>query len=155
MKTNTQLKALGAFCVAALLTCTGLASAAHAGPQRSIVGLWSVINVSNAGGPTIPSYVQWHSDGLEIEIAGLFLGAVCQGTFKQTGDGVVHLYHVAYTFDTAGALNGNFVTRATDKVSANGKTYSGTYTKDFYDLNGNFLFEDTGTQTATLLTTAD
>ena len=33
------------------------------------------------------------------------------------------------------------------------RTRSGNYTRDFYDVNGNFLFEDVGTLTATLLTT--
>ncbi len=139
--------------VALVLLCFGLTPATQAaGNQPSIVGLWSVINVSTAGGPTIPSYDQWHSDGLEFEAAGFFPGAVCQGTFTQTKDGVVHLYHVAWTFDSTGALNGNWIEHATDEVSANGRTYSGTYTKDFYDLNGNFLFEDTGTITATRIT---
>jgi hypothetical protein len=32
----------------------------------------------------------------------------------------------------------------TNTVSADGKTYQGTYDVKFYDLNGNFLFEDYG-----------
>ncbi|MGI8957308.1 MAG: hypothetical protein ACR2II_10400 [Chthoniobacterales bacterium] len=62
---------------------------------------------------------------------------------------------VAWTFDTSGALNGYWDEHAIDTVSANGKSCSGTYTKDSYDLNGNFLFEDFGTQTATRLTPRD
>ena len=32
--------------------------------------------------------------------------------------------------------------------SADGQSYSGTYARKFYDVNGNFLFEDDGTLTA-------
>ncbi len=56
-------------------------------------------------GNVFPSYDQWHSEGLEFEVAGFFTG-VCQGTFKQTVNGIVYLYRVAWTFDTTGALNG-------------------------------------------------
>jgi hypothetical protein len=73
-----------------------------------------------------PSYDQCHSDGLEFEVAGFFTGAVCQGTLKQAVDGIVYLYHVAWTFDTTGALNGYWDEHATDTVSADGKSYSGT-----------------------------
>jgi hypothetical protein len=40
-------------------------------------------------------------------------------------------------------------------VGADGQTYSGTYTRDFFDVNGNFLFEDTGTMTAARLNVED
>jgi hypothetical protein len=33
-------------------------------------------------------------------------------------------------------------------VSSDGQSYSGTYARFFYDVNGNFLFEDDGTLTA-------
>ena len=36
-------------------------------------------------------------------------------------------------------------------VSADRQSYSGTYARSFYDVNGNFLFEDDGTLTATRL----
>ena len=35
---------------------------------------------------------------------------------------------------------------------ADGQSYSGTYARKFYDVNGNFLFENDGTLTATRLT---
>jgi len=37
-------------------------------------------------------------------------------------------------------------------VSADRQSYSGTYARSFYDVDGNFLFEDDGTLTATRLT---
>ena len=35
--------------------------------------------------------------------------------------------------------------------SADGQRYLGTYARKFYDVNGNFLFEDDGILTATRL----
>ena len=39
----------------------------------------------------------------------------------------------------------------TNTVSAARKSYAGTYDTKFYDLNDNFLFEDSGTLSATRL----
>ncbi|MEO6971315.1 MAG: hypothetical protein ABI217_10515 [Chthoniobacterales bacterium] len=138
--------------VALALTCFGLASAAQAGTHPSIVGLWSVHYVSTEGGPPSDATDQWYSDGLEFEVAGFAPGAVCQGTYKQTGDGKIHLHHVGYTFDATGAPSGNFVEPQTNTVSADGTTYSGTYSENFYDVNGNLVFSDAGTVAATLIT---
>ena len=137
---------------AALLLAFGLSHAAQADGRRSIVGLWSVHYVSNAGGPDVLTYDQWHSDGLEMEAANVAPGAVCQGTYHQSRDGTAHNYHVAWTFDANGVYSGYWTENFTVTVSNDGTTYSGTYTTDFYDVNGNFLFEDYGTLTATRLT---
>jgi hypothetical protein len=64
----------------------------------------------------------------------------------------VHLYHVAWTFDATGAPSGHWEENLLVTVSTDGQSYSGTYDRDFYDVNGNFLFEDDGTLTATRLT---
>ena len=151
-QTNHHSKLIPGLVIACALAIFGFSSAAQANGQPSIVGLWSVVFVSTVGGPTIPTYDQWHSDGNEFEAAGFFPGAVCQGTYKQKRDGTIHLYHVSWTFDSNGALNGRWDETQTDTVSADGMSYAGTYTKDFYDINNNFLFEDAGTLTATRLT---
>ena len=134
-----------------VLSCFSLASTAQATGHRSIVGLWNVHYVSTMGLGDAVTYDQWHSDGLEFEVAGLAPGVMCQGTYKQASDGSYHNYHVAWTFDTTGVLNGYWDSTLIVAVSADGQSYSGTYTRDFYDLNGNFLFEDNGTLTATRL----
>jgi hypothetical protein len=54
--------------------------------------------------------------------------------------------------DANGAPSGYWDENLTATVSTDGTTYSGNYTRDFYDVNGNFLFEDVGTLTATRLT---
>ena len=68
------------------------------------------------------------------------------------GNGTVQLYHVVYTYDANGVFNGRILETQTNTVSADGKTYEGTFDQQFYDLNGNFLFEATGTITATRVT---
>jgi hypothetical protein len=134
------------------LICFALPSAASAAGHRSIVGMWSVTYVSNIGFPSASAYIQWHADGLEFEGANVAPGAFCQGTYKQTRDGNYHDYHIAWTFDGTGTVNGHWDENMTATVSSDGKTYSGTYVRDFYDVNGNLLFEDNGTMTATRLT---
>jgi hypothetical protein len=153
-KTN-KTKALAAFCAAALLACSSLAATARADIHSSIVGLWKVNYTSTTGGPSVITFDQWHSDGQEIEAANLFVGAICQGTYKRMGGRTFQLYHVSWTFDANGAYSGYWDEHLTATVSSDALSYSGTYVKDFYDTNDNFLFEDAGTLAATKLTPRD
>lgn len=134
-----------------VLGCFALPSTVQAVGHRSIVGLWSVHYVSTTGGPEVLSFDQWYSDGLDIETPNIGPG-VCMGTFKVAANRTVHLYHVAWTFDSTGAPSGYWAENLVATVSADGQSYSGTYARFFYDVNGNFLFEDDGTLTATRLT---
>ena len=131
--------------------CVALSPTVQAAGHRSIVGMWSVYYVSTTGGPEVLTFDQWHSDGLEFEAANLAPGLVCQGTYKQAADGSFHDYHIAWTFDATGAPSGYWDENMVVTVSDDGQSYSGTYARDFYDVNGNFLFEDDGTLTATRL----
>ena len=134
-----------------VLGCFAPLPSVQAAGHRSIVGMWNVTYVSNMGFPPAAAYIQWHSDGLEFEGANVAPGAFCQGTYKQAPDGSYHDYHVAWTFDSNGTLNGYWDETMIVTLGVDGRTYSGTYTRDFYDLDGNLLFEDTGTMTATRL----
>jgi hypothetical protein len=144
-------RTIPALLIALVLGCFGLSPSVQAAGRPSIVGLW---NVQYFQGTQFlfQTYDQWHSDGLEFEVNSIAPGAVCQGTFKQASDGTVHLFHVIYTFDASGVFNGHIDETQTNTVSSDGNTYSGTNDQKFYDLNGNLLFEATGTQTATRLT---
>ena len=126
------------------LGCLALSPTVKADPP--IVGLWEV-HYFHGTEQWNQTYDQWHSDGLEFEVAGLFPGAMCQGTWTMAR-GTVQLFHVAWTFDANGMLSGHWEETQTDTVSHDRRTYQGTYDTKFYDLNGNFLFEDTGTLTA-------
>lgn len=150
-----RFKALLACCAAALLTCFGLSATARGEGHAAIVGLWKVNYTSTTGGPPAITFDQWHVDGQEIETANVFPGAICQGTFKRIGDRKFQLYHVAWTFDSNGQYSGYWDETLIATVAANGRTYTGTYSRDFYDTNDNFLFEDDGTLTAAKLTPND
>jgi hypothetical protein len=135
-----------------VLGCFWLSPAVKAAdhPTSAIVGLWNV-HYFHGTEEWNQTYDQWHSDGLEFEVAGIAPGAMCQGSFKQRANGTINLFHVAWTFDATGVLNGYWEETQTNTVSADRQTYSGSYDTKFYDLSGNFLFEDMGTLTATRL----
>ena len=132
-----------------VVACLGLAPATQAAGRPSIVGMWSVHYVSTTGGPEVFTFDQFHSDGLEFEAANLTPGALCQGTYKQARDGSYHDHHLAWTFDSTGAPSGYWDENMVITLSADGQSYSGTFAQDFYDVDGNFLFENDGTMTAT------
>jgi len=150
-KLNHYKKTLPTLLATLLLACVGLAPGTQAAGHQSIIGMWSVHYVSNAGFPDASAYIQWHSDGLEFEGANVAPGAFCQGTYRQARDGSYHDYHIAWTFDSTGVVNGHWDETMVTTLGADGNSYSGTYVRDFYDVNGNFLFEDNGTMTATRL----
>ncbi len=151
---NYHGKLLPALAIALVLACLGLAPATRAAGNPSIVGLWNV-HYFQGSTPLFETYDQWHSDGLEFEVNSIAPGAVCQGTYKQTPNGTVHLNHIIYTFDANGVFNGRILETQTDTVSQDGATYSGTFDQKVYDLNGNLLADVTGTLTATKVTVRD
>jgi hypothetical protein len=122
--------------------------------RGSIVGLWHTVYTS--GGVTaFESFEQWHGDGNEFEAADLQLGALCQGTWVKTAPGTVRLFHVGWNFDPTGVtLIGYFTEIQTDTLSADGKTYDGTFAIQNFDLAGNHLQgqDQSGTVHATRLT---
>ena len=121
-----------------------------------IVGLWAV--VYTAGGATFNETLdQWHSDGTEFENAYLSpeKGNICFGVWKPIGRRTVRLHHIGWTFDptnnTANA-NGTFTLDETNTVSADGKTYTGTFEFKTFDMKGNQGADVTGTMAATRIT---
>ena len=136
---------------------------ADADNGHTIVGLWRVHYFVGTQ-QVFQTFDQWHRDGLEFEVAGIAPGAkvsgqpqanVCQGTWKKISNDRVQLYHVAWTFDANGALNGYWDETQINTVDSNGKGYHGTFEMSFYDLNGKFLFKNTGTVRATRLSVDD
>jgi hypothetical protein len=142
-------RTIPALLIAFVLSCLSLSSAARADDDdRSIVGFWKV-HFFHGTQELFQTFIQWHSDGLEIEFAPFFPGAVCYGTFNQAADGTIHLFHVAFTFDANGVVNGHFEMRQTNIVGPEGNHYRGTFDQKFYDLNGNLTGENMGTVRAT------
>jgi hypothetical protein len=122
--------------------------------RDSIVGLWHTVYTS--GGVTaFESFEQWHADGNEFEAADLQLGALCQGTWQKTSPRTLKLFHVGWNFDPTGVtLVGYFTEIQVDTLSADGKTYDGTFAIQNFDLSGNHLVgqDQSGTVHAARLT---
>jgi len=136
-----------------VLGCFSLSPAVKAVEGASpIVGLWDVLYTSD-NGPTFETYDQWHSDGLEFEVADLAPGVVCQGTWRQAAARSVQLFHVGFTFGGGcpGGTDVRFEESQTNTVSLDRNSYDGTYDDKYYDANGNLVCEDTGTLHATRL----
>src|SRR5437870_7309845 len=85
----------------------------------AIVGLW---HVQYSGDLVFESFDQWHSDGLEFEVANGF-GLLCQGTWEQRGSRNVRLFHTGWNYDTNGQLVGYFNEVQTLTVSPDRQSY--------------------------------
>jgi hypothetical protein len=121
--------------------------------HASIAGLWHVTYSLPDGSFFFQSFDQFFADGNEWEGAALGPGAFCQGTWNQAGPGTVKLFHVGWNFDLSGALVGYFTETQTEKLSADGNRYQGTFDMKNFDLNGNpdpvFGIEISGSLSAT------
>src|SRR5437773_9570515 len=91
----TILLALSCFSFSPAVKAAEVAAVSDGPP---IVGLWHVHYTSDFIGPLFETYDQWHSDGLEFEVNGVAPGAMCQGTWRQTSNRSVQLFHVGFTF---------------------------------------------------------
>lgn len=104
-----------------------------------VVGVWYVVYTS--GGKTFNETVDtWHSDGTEFESAYLpvLAGNICEGVWKPTGWHKVRNHHVGWLFDAVkgGTANGTFTIDENITVSNDGKTYTGSFTFQPYDITG-------------------
>jgi hypothetical protein len=118
-------------------------------PQASIVGMWGIQLVSqgNTGhNPSIPDgalidfgYTQWHSDGTELQnSAGVPGGGFCMGVWGETGFLTFELNHFPIAFSpTTGAVANYINLREQITLSPSGDSYTGTFTENIYDPEGN------------------
>jgi len=119
----------------------------------SIVGLWK--STFTSGGQVVDQgFDLWNADGTEIlnDDPPPASGNVCLGVWVKAGPSTYKLKHPSWTFDAAGTVNGTAVIRETITVSADGNSYSGTYTININDLSGNHLAHFAGTIAATRVT---
>jgi len=110
-------------------------------PAPSIVGMWQVTFVSD-GEVVDQGFDQWNSDGTEILNDMPPPNNVCLGIWTQTSTpagSVIKLKHPSWTFDDAGNLTGTATIKEELTLSADGKSFMGTFTVDVVDLNGNVL----------------
>lgn len=137
--------------------------ASGANEGRSIVGMWNITFVSagnTAHTPPIPDgaildfgYTVWHSDGTEILNSGSRAAATqnfCLGVWARTGYATYQLNHFALSYDQiTGVLNGKVQIRETATLSADGDSYTGTFTIDVFDPTGKVQIDHVqGTLTA-------
>jgi len=107
--------------------------------NNSIVGLWQV-TYTVGGGLWDMSFDTWHSDGTENEntLDSPLISAVCWGVWDTVGPRTVKLHHVGWNYDSTGTvLLGTFTLDQTDSLSQDGSSYTGTFTFQPYDLDGN------------------
>ena len=117
--------------------------------NTSIVGMWAVQFVAE-NSPGTPNgtvvdwgYVQWHSDGTEMENSGGRSPSTenfCMGVWTQTGTSAYKLNHYALSYDAAsGALNGYVRINEQVTLAPSGNQYSGSFTITAVDPGGNPL----------------
>jgi len=143
-RTATAAGSLAGMRLPQLLGAASGAATASAGSDASIVGLWFTTFYAGDG-PDVwdQGYEQWHSDGTELAIDNAVppsLGNVCVGVWKQDGR-TIRLRHVTFNWNPDGSKAGTFLLLMTATVDRGGKTFSGRYVSDSYDLDGNVIPE--------------
>lgn len=117
---------------------------------QPIVGMWSF--QMTAGTTTVDfGYVQWHSDGTELENSGGRAPATenfCMGVWKQTGLKRYHLTHYALSYDSSGTLNAKVIIKEDVTVNSTNTSYTGPFTLSVYDPNTNALLQQVTGQVA-------
>jgi hypothetical protein len=129
--------------------------------DAAIVGMWKVQFVSE-GTTGIPddtvidsAYAQWHSDGTEIMNSGRppITSSFCLGVWKRTGKSTYKLNHFALSWDPTGTVFvGPANIREEVTLDDSGNSFSGTFTIDQFDTNGNTLAHIVGKITAQRVT---
>ena len=129
----------------------------------SIVGMWHVVftgQTMNGGSYTLPepfdnSVAVWHSDGTEIMNSSRPAqdGNFCLGVWQQTGRRQYFLNHVPWQGnDPFGNPEDGAQILEKITLSPDGNSYSGKFTFQAYDINGNPTLAVTGELTATRIT---
>ncbi len=117
-------------------------TAGPGGEDNAIVGMWAVQFIAEPGDVVIDhALAQWHSDGTEIMNSSRepLTGSFCLGVWKKTGKSY-HLNHYAMSWDATGmTFLGITNIREDVTVHDHGNTYSGTFTFEQFDPDGNDL----------------
>ncbi|HET7345759.1 MAG TPA: hypothetical protein VFJ10_00400 [Acidobacteriaceae bacterium] len=151
---------------------TLLRTAFDADDEGSIVGMWHVLLTAHTmNGQAIPNTVidnslaVWHRDGTEImnSLRPAQDGNFCLGVWKRTGQRSYLLNHIPWggnVFDPAappdaiGAPQAGVQILENVTLSADGDSYSGTFTLQAYDTSGNVYASFSGTVSAKRVTTS-
>ena len=103
--------------------------------EAGIVGMWRFQLLAPNGAVVDDGYVQWHSDGTEIQNSGLhapITSNFCLGVWKQVGPNSYKLNHFPLAWDTTGQSPANAI-QLTETVKLTDKDhYTGTFTLNVY-----------------------
>ena len=123
----------------------GPAAASDNAVNTSIVGLWHVR--FQVGDQTIQEAFQiWNAGGTEVHNPNVDprTGNVCLGAWKEAAPQTFKLTHRVWSYDSSGNFLGTINLNETLVLGDKGNTHSGSFTLDFYDPAGNFMFEVPG-----------
>lgn len=124
-----------------------------------IVGFWHLtFSIPNPGGgdPIVidNALAQWHSDGTEIMNSSRppITSNFCLGTWQKTGPSRYKLNHFALSSDENSKLVGPANIRESVRLSHDGNSFTGTFSIDQYDTQGNSLAHVEGQVTGNRIT---
>ena len=115
--------------------------------NSSIIGLWPTQFTIHD--QTIQeAYQLWNAGGTEVHNPNVDprTGNVCLGVWRQAS-GTYTLAHRVWNYDANGNFLGTIHLSETLTLGKSGNTHSGSFKLDFYDPNGHFLMEVTGSVT--------
>jgi hypothetical protein len=123
----------------------GSAAASENAVNPSIVGLWHIRFL--VGEQTIQEAFQiWNTGGTEVHNPNVDprTGNICLGAWKEAAPQTFKLTHRVWSYDTSGNFLGTINLNETLVLGDRGNTHNGSFTLDFYDPLGNFMFEVPG-----------
>ena len=113
--------------------------------EETVVGFWRVVLTSKGNGG-IPDgavldkgFAQWHADGTEIMNSSKppVTSSFCLGVWKKVGPSRYTLNHFGISWDNYSNFAGLANIREEIVLNQDGSAFSGTFTIDQYDPNGN------------------
>jgi hypothetical protein len=114
----------------------------------TMVGLWHIV-FTVGDTPIQEAYQLWNAGGTEVHNPNVDprSGNVCLGVWKHAEHAAYKLAHRVWSYDSNGTFLGTIHLSETVTLGNGGNTHSGSFTLDFYDPSGNFMFEVPGNVT--------
>jgi hypothetical protein len=115
-------------------------------PPPSMVGMW-MTTLTADGDVFDVGFDVWHSDGTQVlnDSPAPAAGAVCLGIWTKTGDYTYELKHPTWLFDDTNTnLIGIGYLLEKITLDPSGKSFTGTFAAEGYDLDGNHVFQVDG-----------
>ena len=123
----------------------GSGAASENAVNPSIVGLWHIRFL--VGDQTIQEAFQiWNTGGTEAHNPNVDprTGSICLGAWKEAAPRTFKLTHRVWSYDASGNFLGTINLNETLVLGDRGNTHNGSFTLDFFDPLGNFMFEVPG-----------